>query len=291
MKNLKDFINESRINEDIDDNLFWLLDKWFERNENQKSEFISILVQCRQEGDKVSIDNLKKLLHNTELKKDLKEFINFLSNDLEPQNNKDYLYELKQVIEVVIGKKENNKYLENNKETQVSEKLIINKNTKIDKYHYHPKDKDELFDLVHKLIKERGEKADLNDIDTSKIDNMSGIFLNSDFNGDISEWDVSNVKNMLLMFNSSKFDGDLSKWDVSNVTNMVSMFAKSEFTGKNGDISNWDVSKVKATNNMFKSTNFNQDISKWDVRSLTTMGYMFKDCPIEKNPPKWYKSK
>ena len=115
MKNLKDFINESRINEDVDENLFWLLDKWFERNENQKSEFISILVQCRQEGDKVNIDNLKKLLHNTELKKDLKEFINFLSNDLEPQNNKDYLYELKQVIEVVIGKKEKNKYLDENK--------------------------------------------------------------------------------------------------------------------------------------------------------------------------------
>ena len=110
----------------------------------------------------------------------------------------------------------------------INEKLVINKNTKIYKYHYHPKNKDELFDLVHKLIKERGNNADLNDIDTSKIDNMAGIFLNTDFNGDISEWDVSNVKNMLLMFNSSKFDGDLSKWDVSNVTNMVSMFAKSE---------------------------------------------------------------
>ena len=106
MISLKDYIFE-----ELDDNLFWLLDKWFERNENQKSEFIGITVQCRQEGDKVNIDNLKKLLHNTELKKNLKEFINFVDNDLEPQNNKDYLYELKQVIEVVIGKKEKNKYL------------------------------------------------------------------------------------------------------------------------------------------------------------------------------------
>lgn len=111
MKSLKNFIYENRINEDVDDNLFWLLDKWFERNENQKSEFISIVVKCRQEGDKVNIDNLDKLLNNTELKKNLKEFINFIDNDIEPQSNKDYLYSLKQIIEVVIGKKEKNIYL------------------------------------------------------------------------------------------------------------------------------------------------------------------------------------
>lgn len=111
MKSLKNFIYENRINEDVDDNLFWLLDKWFERNENQKSEFISIVVKCRQEGDKVNIDNLDKLLNNTELKRNLKEFINFIDNDIEPQSNKDYLYSLKQIIEVVIGKKEKNIYL------------------------------------------------------------------------------------------------------------------------------------------------------------------------------------
>ena len=111
MKSLKNFIYENRINEDVDDNLFWLLDKWFERNENQKSEFINIVVKCRQEGDKVNIDNLNKLLNNTELKINLKEFINFIDNDIEPQSNKDYLYSLKQIIEVVIGKKEKNIYL------------------------------------------------------------------------------------------------------------------------------------------------------------------------------------
>lgn len=113
MKSLKNFIYENRINEDVDENLFWLLDKWFERNQNQKSEFISIVVKCRQEGDKVNVDNLDKLLNNTELKRNLKEFINFIDNDIEPQSNKDYLYSLKQIIEVVIGKKEKNKYLLN----------------------------------------------------------------------------------------------------------------------------------------------------------------------------------
>ena len=144
----------------------------------------------------------------------------------------------------------------------INEKLIINKNTKIDKYHYHPKNKDELHLLINKLIKERGENADLNDIDTSKIDNMGGMFLNSDFNGDISEWDVSNVTNMVSMFEKSEFTGDISKWNVSNVKDMKFMFYGSKF---NGDISNWDVINVK------------------------NMGGMFGDSPLEKNPPKWYK--
>ena len=236
MKNLKDFINESRINEDVDDNLFWLLDKWFERNENQKSEFISILVQCRQEGDKVNIDNLKKLLHNTELKKDLKEFINFLSNDLEPQNNKDYVYELKQVIEVVIGKKEKNKYLDEN---QITEKLIINKNIKIKEYNYHPKSTTELRKILWDLLEKRGENADLNDIDTSKITFMDSLFSDSDFNGDISQWDVSNVEDMDFMFYNSNF------------------------TGENGDISNWDVSKVEHMKDMFLKSPLEKNPPKW----------------------------
>ena len=67
----------------------------------------------------------------------------------------------------------------------INEKLIINKNTKINKYHYHPEDKNELKELIERLIGERGNNADLNDIDVSKITNMTGLFLNSQFNGDI----------------------------------------------------------------------------------------------------------
>ena len=94
-------------------------------------------------------------------------------------------------------------------------------------YNYHPKTNDELKKLVKKLIKERGNDADLNDIDTSDITDMSYVFFNSAFNGDISERDVSNVKDMYVMFYASKFNGDISKWDVSNVTNMDSMFVNS----------------------------------------------------------------
>ena len=67
-------------------------------------------------------------------------------------------------------------------------------------YKYFPKTRDELKELVKKLIKERGNEADLNDIDTSEITDMSQLFFKSKFNGNISEWDVSNVINMERMF-------------------------------------------------------------------------------------------
>ena len=146
----------------------------------------------------------------------------------------------------------------------ILERLHINKD--IDHHNYHPKSRDELIELINELIEERGNDANLNDIDTSKIIDMNSLFYYSIFNGDISEWDVSNVKDMSYMFMLSKFNGDISNWDVSNVESMDSMFYRSEFTGENGDISKWDVSKAK--NNMY---------------------YMFSKSPLEKNQPKWSK--
>ena len=148
----------------------------------------------------------------------------------------------------------------------IVERLHINKD--IDshiEYNYHPKTRDELEKLIYKLIKERGNEADLNDIDTSEITDMFRLFCRSNFNGDISEWNVSNVKKMDYMFYHAKFNGNISNWDVSNVKDMNSMFCKSKFTCENEDISKWDVSKVE------------------------DMHYMFTGTPLEKNPPKWYK--
>lgn len=106
MKSLTQFINE-----ELDDNIWWLLDKWFERNELQAQEFIELVVKCKQEGDKVNIENLKNIIKGTQIEKHLKQFINFIDNEVNPINNKDYLYSLKQIIETVLGKKEKNKYL------------------------------------------------------------------------------------------------------------------------------------------------------------------------------------
>ena len=84
--------------------------------------------------------------------------------------------------------------------------------------------KKELRELINQRIKEQGNNCNLNDIDVSKIEDMSYLFFESDFNGDISEWDTSNVKDMSWMFEGSLFNGDISKWDTSNVRNMDSMF-------------------------------------------------------------------
>ena len=82
----------------------------------------------------------------------------------------------------------------------ITEKILINKNSKI-AYNYHPKTRDELEDIINKRIKSEGNECDLNDIDTSNITDMSGLFEESDFNGDISKWNVSNVESMEYMFN------------------------------------------------------------------------------------------
>ena len=106
MKSLNQYIIE-----ELDNNMWWLLDKWFERNEQQYQEFITIIVQCKPNGEKVNIENLKEYIKGTQLEKNIKQFINFIDNEVNPETNKDYLYSLKQIIEMIISKKEKNKYL------------------------------------------------------------------------------------------------------------------------------------------------------------------------------------
>ena len=162
---------------------------------------------------------------------------------------------MKQINKYICDHFENDKF-------SILERLHINKDIKSNIYNYHPKTRDELKELVKKLIDERGNEADLNDIDTSEITDMNYMFYKSYFNGDLSNWDVSNVKNMNSMFANSDFNGDISNWDVHNVKYMGTMFYNSKF---NGDISNWNVSNVEY------------------------MSHMFLESPLQKNPPKWYK--
>ena len=75
---------------------------------------------------------------------------------------------------------------------------------------------------------DRGQ-TNLNDIDTSKITDMShlfDLFRKYDLSKlDISKWDVSNVKDMSYMFVlCESFNCDLSRWDVHSVQDMTNMF-------------------------------------------------------------------
>ena len=67
----------------------------------------------------------------------------------------------------------------------IQEKLVIKKNKTRD-YKYFPETKEELQNLVAERIKDERKEADLNDIDTSKITDMSSLFEGTNFNGDIS---------------------------------------------------------------------------------------------------------
>jgi surface protein len=131
-------------------------------------------------------------------------------------------------------------------------------------YTCKPKTKDELREIIIQRIKEDGPECELNDIDVSKITDMSWLFTGCEnFNGDISRWNVSKVRNMENMFFAcNKFNCDISKWDVSNVTNMWGMF--------------WGC-KI-----------FDCDLSNWNISNVESMDGAFYDCPTK---PKWYKGK
>ena len=172
----------------------------------------------------------------------------------------------------------------------INEKLHIT--TKSHTYSCQPKLWGELRDIIVKRIEEDGKECDLNEIDVSKIENMSYMFCASgnkifeNFNGDISRWDVSNVKYMdTMFFGCKKFNCDISKWDVSNVKNMNYMFYGCEQF--NCDMSRWDVSNVERMQEMFKDCkNFNCDLSRWNVSNVKDMIDTFKGCPTK---PEWYK--
>ena len=86
----------------------------------------------------------------------------------------------------------------------LTERLLIKKIN--NKYNYFPKTKDELKRIIKERIKEEGNEVDLNDIDVSKIIDMSSLFKGTKFNGDISNWDVSNVIYMKNMFGNCQIE-------------------------------------------------------------------------------------
>ena len=148
-------------------------------------------------------------------------------------------------------------------------------------YKYFPQTKDELISLIKYRIEKEGNEVNLNDIDVSKITDMSGLFSLMDFNGDISGWNVSNVTNMSCMFGACiNFNQDISRWDVSNVKYMRLMFSGCKKF--NQDISKWNVSKVTDMLFIFAGCkSFNQDLSKWDISSVTDADDVFNECSIK----------
>ena len=146
-------------------------------------------------------------------------------------------------------------------------------------YSCRPASKKELKEIINERISKEGKHCNLNDIDTSLIEDMSELFLYSSFIGDISRWNVNNVTDMHEMFAYSKFNGDISGWDVSNVKDMTGMFYCTP--SFNCDISNWNVDKAKTLQSMFDRSNFNQNISNWEIDTNCDIRDMFHNCLIK----------
>ena len=153
--------------------------------------------------------------------------------------------------------------------TYITEKLILNKNTfKKREYKYFPKTRTELKKIIKQLLKEHEDQdvIDLNDIDTSEITDMSGLFYNRPIiKIDISGWDVSNVTDIYGMFfdcKNLKSIGDISGWNVSNVKDMRCMFFSCKKLKDVGDLSNWNVSNTNEITRMFTDSGIT-NIPKW----------------------------
>ena len=150
----------------------------------------------------------------------------------------------------------------------ITEKFKLNSESIKTKYKYHPTNLNELKQIIKKIIEKEGSTANLNCIDTSKVDSMFFLFTND----------------------LKTFNGDISDWDVSKVFTFEAMFYTSEFTGENSDLSNWDISGADCLACMFERSKFNQlnQIEQWKPDSEAELHAMFKNSPLEKNPPSWY---
>ncbi len=157
----------------------------------------------------------------------------------------------------------------NNLNTYINEKLKINSKSKVEKqeYKYHPKDCNELIKIIKDRIEEEKDNIDFNDIDTSNILLMDGIFAyySNLTKIDISNWDVSNVTSMMEMFigcKSLESIGDISDWKIDSLTDITGMFYGCDKLTNIGDLNKWDASGITLKQNAFTKANENI-IPKW----------------------------
>ena len=192
------------------------------------------------------------------------------------------------------------------------------------KYTYHPKDRDELVELV------RDESIKLNEIDTSAITDMSYLFAHfsteechdvfAEFfkhiesfvilaieeqaaqkgesyaptdtdreninNYFIAQWETRKQKCIYNARERIDFSG-IDSWDTSKVKDMSYMFGGVEEF--NQPLNTWNVSKVKNMTLMFyESTHFNQPLNDWDISQVVDMNFMFQNAKsFKQNLESW----
>lgn len=105
MKSLNEFIRES-----IDDNLFWKIDKYFEKSVKERNQFLSLVRYCRKNPGFTDKDVEKWIKENEFI--NLKKFVDFVDDVVKiDTTDRDYTYILYKIIKLVIANKsEGEKY-------------------------------------------------------------------------------------------------------------------------------------------------------------------------------------
>lgn len=106
MKHLKDYLSKS-INEEIDDNIFWKIDTYFQNNEDELKSFNGLVDVCRaNKGFNTSTIDAY-LSGNELLSKNQKKFVDFIEDTIHPDTSitKDYNAAFTNIIKTVIGNK------------------------------------------------------------------------------------------------------------------------------------------------------------------------------------------
>ncbi len=124
----------------------------------------------------------------------------------------------------------------------------------------------------------KASSIDLSDLDTSNVEDMNWMFSKSEAEEikGLENINTSKVTNMSAMFNESKVNVlDLSHFDTSNVTNMSSMFMNS--IAETLNVSSFDTSNVESMNYMFNKSSATEikGLDKFNTKRVLNFGYMF----------------
>ena len=116
-------------------------------------------------------------------------------------------------------------------------------------------------------------------VDVSEITDMKGLFEDSDFGGswtaDLSEWDTSKVEDMSWMFVRCKNLKEVSLPHTENVKDMSIMFGHCTILEK---VSLPHTENVKDMSNMFQDCTNIKEVALPNTGNVTNMGYMFCRC-------------
>lgn len=93
-----------KINEALEDNLFFKLDTWFSNDIDLKNKFINVVTQCRK--SKPNKETIGFMLNNIGF--DVEKFIDFVMDNVNKTDIiDDYLYIMQKTIDCIIANKNN----------------------------------------------------------------------------------------------------------------------------------------------------------------------------------------